>query len=151
MADNSSTAASRPDHVVQLTEPKTMDVEKTSSMGVDGTVQDVNSPDMRRIIRRVDRRLVVTAGFMYCVSLIDRANLGAANIAGMSRDLGLDFGYRYVSLTQKWPTFSEVDSLTVHYCLGVLHCASLLPPFSVARLDLGCFCLESPLPGVFCS
>ncbi|KAK2685462.1 hypothetical protein QWA68_015700 [Fusarium oxysporum] len=32
---------------------------------------------------------------MYSVSLIDRTNLEAANIARMSKDLGLDVGYRY--------------------------------------------------------
>jgi hypothetical protein len=33
---------------------------------------------------------------MYCVSLVDRTNIGAANIAGMAADLGLNVGYRYV-------------------------------------------------------
>lgn len=34
------------------------------------------------IIRRVDVRLVLTLGAMYCVSLMDRTNLGFASIAG---------------------------------------------------------------------
>lgn len=50
----------------------------------------------KRIIRRVDRRLVTTLGVLYCVSLMDRTNLGAANIAGMSVELLLT-GNRYVS------------------------------------------------------
>lgn len=53
--------------------------------------------EQRRIIRRVDRRLVLTVGAMYCVSLMDRTNLGAANIAGMSHDLRL-VGNQYVSV-----------------------------------------------------
>jgi hypothetical protein len=36
----------------------------------------------RRIIRKIDVRLVLTVGFMYCISLMDRTNLSAANIAG---------------------------------------------------------------------
>ena len=52
--------------------------------------------EQRRIIRRVDRRLVVTVGAMYCVSLMDRTNMSAANIAGMSQELLLT-GFRYVS------------------------------------------------------
>lgn len=78
---------------------KPTDVEKSSTCpkAALGEVQDDGSADLQRIIHRIDRRLIVTAGFMYCVSLIDRANLGAANIAGMSADLGLDIGYRYVS------------------------------------------------------
>ena len=38
--------------------------------------------EQRAIIHRVDRRLVVTCGIIYCFSLIDRGNLGAASIAG---------------------------------------------------------------------
>jgi hypothetical protein len=51
--------------------------------------------EQRRITRQVDRRLVLTVGAMYCVSLMDRTNLGAANIAGMAKDLEL-IGNRYV-------------------------------------------------------
>ncbi len=55
------------------------------------------TPDEQRaILRRIDYRLVTTVGFMYCVSLMDRTNLGAANIAGMSTELVLS-GNRYVS------------------------------------------------------
>ena len=36
----------------------------------------------RKIIHRVDRRLVVTVGVLYCISLMDRTNLSAAAIAG---------------------------------------------------------------------
>jgi hypothetical protein len=50
----------------------------------------------KRILRHVDRRLVLTVGAMYCVSLMDRTNLGAANIAGMGKELLL-IGNRYVS------------------------------------------------------
>ncbi|KFG84063.1 putative phthalate transporter [Metarhizium anisopliae] len=45
--------------------------------------------EQRNIIRRIDRRLVLTVGFMYCVSLMDRTNMSAANIAGMSVELKL--------------------------------------------------------------
>lgn len=51
----------------------------------------------KRIMWRLDRRLVPVLGLMYCVSLMDRTNLGAANIAGMSKELML-VGDRYVSL-----------------------------------------------------
>ncbi|KAK0673657.1 major facilitator superfamily domain-containing protein [Cercophora samala] len=48
----------------------------------------------KAILKRVDRRLVLTVGAMYCISLMDRTNLGAANIAGMGVDLVL-IGNRY--------------------------------------------------------
>lgn len=50
----------------------------------------------KRIKRRIDRRLVPVLGIMYCVSLMDRTNLGAANIAGMGTELLL-IDNRYVS------------------------------------------------------
>ncbi|KAK1749346.1 major facilitator superfamily domain-containing protein [Echria macrotheca] len=51
--------------------------------------------EQKKIISRLDYRLVLTVGAMYCVSLMDRTNLGAANIAGMQDDLGLKVGTRY--------------------------------------------------------
>lgn len=38
--------------------------------------------EQRKIIHRIDRRLVVTVGVLYCISLMDRTNLSAASIAG---------------------------------------------------------------------
>ena len=50
--------------------------------------------EQKKIIRRIDYRLVVTLGLMYCVSLMDRTNLGIAVVAGMGVDLVL-IGERY--------------------------------------------------------
>lgn len=41
--------------------------------------------EQKKIIHRVDRRLVVTVGVLYCISLMDRTNLSAASIAGCVR------------------------------------------------------------------
>ncbi len=68
---------------------------------------DFTPEEQTKIIRRIDRRLVVTVGAMYCVSLMDRTNLGSANIAGMGKDLRLDIGTRYVG----FPVDSEVACL----------------------------------------
>ncbi|KAK8061761.1 hypothetical protein PG994_008127 [Apiospora phragmitis] len=55
--------------------------------------------EQRNIIKRIDRRLVTTVGVMYCVSLMDRTNLSAANIAGMDKDLKLvDDRYSIITL-----------------------------------------------------
>jgi hypothetical protein len=51
--------------------------------------------EVKKIIRRVDARLVVTCGIMFCFSLMDRTNLGAAAIAGMTKEMEL-IQYRYV-------------------------------------------------------
>lgn len=70
----------------------------SSAVTVHRAPDDFNFTDKEKkaIIRRVDRRLVLTVGVLYCISLMDRTNLGAAQIAGMSTDLKL-IGNRYVS------------------------------------------------------
>ena len=56
---------------------------------------DITPEQEKKILRRVDARLVVTCGIMFCFSLMDRTNLGAAAIAGMAKDMKL-IEYRYV-------------------------------------------------------
>ena len=43
---------------------------------------DVSPSEARRIKFKIDARLVVLVGFMYCVSLMDRTNLANAKVAG---------------------------------------------------------------------
>ncbi|KAK2799595.1 hypothetical protein FQN50_008433 [Emmonsiellopsis sp. PD_5] len=51
--------------------------------------------EQKRIIRRIDIRLVTMLGFLYAISLMDRNNTGIAQIAGMSVDLDMATGNRY--------------------------------------------------------
>ena len=68
---------------------------KTPGAGMAADDYGFSPAEQKKIMRQVDRRLVLTVGAMYCVSLMDRTNLGAANIAGMGMDLLL-LGNRYV-------------------------------------------------------
>jgi hypothetical protein len=63
---------------------KTEDVERSAATdSTEGGYETEFSPEeQRKIIHRVDRRLVLTVGVLYCISLMDRTNLGAASIAG---------------------------------------------------------------------
>jgi len=54
--------------------------------------------EQRKIIHRVDRRLIATTGIMYCISLMDRTNLSAAAIAGMTVELKMTVGFRYSTI-----------------------------------------------------
>lgn len=67
------------------------DTEKTSADHVERTLSEESNDariaeftpeEQKKIIRRVDIRLVSTLGFLYMCSLMDRTNLSAANIAG---------------------------------------------------------------------
>lgn len=55
----------------------------------DARIHAFTPEEQKKIIRRVDRRLVLTLGALYCVSLMDRTNTGIAVIAGMGVDLVL--------------------------------------------------------------
>ncbi|OAL47078.1 MFS general substrate transporter [Pyrenochaeta sp. DS3sAY3a] len=55
--------------------------------------------ETRRIIRKIDLRLLPTLAIIYAFALIDRVNLPNARIAGMDEDLGLSVGSRYSILT----------------------------------------------------
>lgn len=68
------------------------DIEKTppslrEDLSHDNSSEDVYEceftlKEQRKIVHRIDRRLVVTVGVLYCISLMDRTNLSAASIAG---------------------------------------------------------------------
>ncbi|KAF1838431.1 MFS general substrate transporter [Decorospora gaudefroyi] len=60
----------------------------------DAAISRFTPEEQKKIIRRVDLRLIPTLGCMYCVSLMDRTNLGVAMVAGMGVDLKLT-GERY--------------------------------------------------------
>lgn len=44
--------------------------------------EEFTPEEQRKIIRRVDLRLVTMTGLAYCISLMDRTNLSMAAIAG---------------------------------------------------------------------
>jgi hypothetical protein len=50
---------------------------------------------VRRLIRKIDIRLLPVLAVIYAFALIDRVNLPNARIAGMDEDLGLSIGNRY--------------------------------------------------------
>lgn len=58
-------------------------IERTiSEESNDAHIAEFTPEEQKKITHRIDRRLVTTLGVMYMCSLMDRTNLGAANIAG---------------------------------------------------------------------
>lgn len=49
----------------------------------------------KRLIRRIDLRLLIILGAIYSISLIDRTNLSTVRVAGAAKDLKLTIGERY--------------------------------------------------------
>jgi hypothetical protein len=55
------------------------EIERIDTSGSNQAYIDCFTPEeQKRIIRKVDLRLIPTLGFMYCVSLMDRTNLGGS-------------------------------------------------------------------------
>jgi hypothetical protein len=75
--------------------------------------------EQRKIIRRIDARLIVMLGFLHTVSLIDRGNLGTASVAGMEKELKLR-GTQYVCLPGTVPLKCETNIISEHNCSGLL-------------------------------
>ncbi|KAJ6497658.1 major facilitator superfamily domain-containing protein [Mycena sanguinolenta] len=53
----------------------------------------------RKIIRRVDWRVLPILGTLYALALIDRTNISIARIVGLDEDLGLSIGSRFSIVT----------------------------------------------------
>ena len=60
---------------------------------------DEDPKAVRRLVRKIDIRLVPILALLYTWAFIDRGNLGNVNIAGAGKDLGLKIGNRYSLIT----------------------------------------------------
>ena len=60
---------------------------------------DKDEERVRKIIRKVDFRMVPILGLLYMWALIDRGNLPNVRIAGMDKELGTNKGNRYTLIT----------------------------------------------------
>ncbi|RTE68843.1 hypothetical protein BHE90_016779 [Fusarium euwallaceae] len=58
-------------------------------VSISGEMPIYDEAETRRILRKVDYRVVPALAVMYLISFIDRSNIGNAKVAGMNQDLGL--------------------------------------------------------------
>lgn len=92
----------------------------TSEKINDARINAFTPEQQRKIIRRIDKRLVLTLGVLYAVSLMDRTNTGIAVVAGMGVDLVL-VGSRY----------------SIIVCVFFITYVLLQPPATVVLRKLG--------------
>ena len=76
--------------------------------------------DARKIVHKIDRRLITALGLMFAVSLMDRTNLASANIAGMAKELELDQGFRYVRCNLKNIALLRSQMLKIPKSLSII-------------------------------
>lgn len=53
---------------------------------------EIDAVSERRLVRKLDRRLVLVAFLCYMAAFLDRSNIGNAETAGMSEELGFNDG-----------------------------------------------------------
>ncbi|KAL4789437.1 major facilitator superfamily domain-containing protein [Aspergillus venezuelensis] len=78
---------------------KSVDEVEKPSVHHEEALSAFSPQEHKRLIRRIDLRLVVTLGCLYCISLLDRTNLGAASVAGMQPDLNMNASNNGYSIT----------------------------------------------------
>ena len=80
---------------------KTRGTEKEENASVErenvsASQSHIVNPEMeRRVIRKMDMRVVPLVMALYILAFLDRSNIGNARIAGMRKELQLDVGNRY--------------------------------------------------------
>ena len=113
--------------------------------------------EQKKLVRRVDLRLIPICGLLYCVSLLDRTNLSNATIAGMGEELnlanvnGVD---RYVCeqalLKHIRANCLQVGRASLRWSSSSrTHCVSRQPQCSAARSDRESSCQRSRWLGAF--
>lgn len=59
----------------------------------------VSASEEKRLLRRVDLRIIPYASLLYLLSFLDRVNIGQARLAGLEKDLGLHGNQYDIALT----------------------------------------------------
>ncbi|KAK3719459.1 hypothetical protein LTR37_004317 [Vermiconidia calcicola] len=71
-----------------------------------GTPMEWDHAAEKKLVRKIDGRLLPILGALYSIALIDRVNISAARISGMDVDLRLDIGDRYtIALVVFFPPY----------------------------------------------
>ncbi|OPB43465.1 hypothetical protein A0O28_0106560 [Trichoderma guizhouense] len=87
-----------------MTVDGTMDSKKEISMVEDAdpngeSIPQLDEAEFKKILRRIDLRLIPLLSVLYLLSFLDRGNVGNANVAGLSKDLHLTGTQYNIALT----------------------------------------------------
>lgn len=84
-----------------MSEKLEFDADAKAEMATDAQSVDFDpqSPEIARLRRKVDYRMMPMLSLLYLFSFLDRVNIGNANVAGLSNDLGLTNSQYQFSLT----------------------------------------------------
>ena len=78
----------------------------TVEKGYHDVIVDLPKEDRKRVLRKVDYRLVPFLAFLYLIAFVDRSNIGNAKIAGLENKWNIEQGLRYnVAVTMFFVTY----------------------------------------------
>ncbi|CAA7261574.1 unnamed protein product [Cyclocybe aegerita] len=66
-----------------------MSAKEVSEKGSVTTTDDFNTPEDKKLVRKIDFRLIPILTLLYLLSFLDRSNIGNAKIVGLTEDLGV--------------------------------------------------------------
>lgn len=97
--------------------------------------------EVRRIVRKIDFRLLPVLATIYSFALIDRVNLPNARIAGMDTDLSLSTGSRYTLVTMiffiPYVIFQFPANIVIRKLGACLWLSSLVCAWGVVTIGIG--------------
>jgi hypothetical protein len=70
------------------------------------------SPFPKKLLRKLDFKLIPWLSFLYLISFLDRTNIGNAKVDGLQEDLGMTDGQYNASLTIFFVSYSVFEPLT---------------------------------------
>ncbi|KAJ4299257.1 hypothetical protein N0V90_004501 [Kalmusia sp. IMI 367209] len=90
-----------------------------SDSELEANATDYDGPEARRILSKVDYRLVPVLSLLYLVAFIDRSNIGNAKVAGLTTDLNMH-GLQYnTAVTLFFVPYTLLEVPTGRFFLGV--------------------------------
>lgn len=79
----------------QLEKEKMSSKEDVDHLDISPSVENTHDANFeKRVLRKIDFRLLPILGCLYTIALVDRSNVAVARISGMDEDLGLTEGSR---------------------------------------------------------
>ena len=90
----------------QTADEKALHVEENGTSSPAQPLIEIDKSEEKKLMRRIDVRLLPILGALYSIALIDRTNISAARISGMDDDLVLSVGNRYtIALVVFFPPY----------------------------------------------
>lgn len=103
-------------HSSKKKEPNAFEKEVLSSTTYtdEDKIPSINHPMEKRVLKKMDMFIIPLMGLLYFLSNLDRSNIGNAEVAGLSKDIGL-VGRQYnTAVTVFFVTYIVVDPLSAN-------------------------------------